>query len=77
MISKSKLAIIETTGLYKAFGNNKVLRGVNLSIQKGESLAIIGTSGSGKSVLIKNIIRILFSKTDATFLFLSQPFMSS
>jgi len=59
MISKSKLAIIEATDLCKSFGNNKVLRGVNLSIQKGESLAIIGTSGSGKSVLIKNIIGLL------------------
>ena len=56
MITKTKSPIIETMDLYKSFGNKKVLRGINLSIEKGESLAIIGTSGSGKSVLIKNII---------------------
>jgi phospholipid/cholesterol/gamma-HCH transport system ATP-binding protein len=56
MITKTTPPIIETMDLYKSFGNKKVLRGINLSIEKGESLAIIGTSGSGKSVLIKNII---------------------
>ena len=59
MISKPKTVMIETRDLCKSFGNNKVLQGINLSIQKGESLAIIGTSGSGKSVLIKNIVGLL------------------
>jgi len=59
MISKPKTVMIETRDLCKSFGKNKVLRGINLSIQKGESLAIIGTSGSGKSVLIKNIVGLL------------------
>ena len=59
MISKPENTIIETRDLCKSFGNKKVLQGIDLSIQKGESLVIIGTSGSGKSVLIKNIIGLL------------------
>ncbi len=46
-------------GIHKNFDKNKVLRGVDLSVSKGESLVIIGGSGSGKSVLIKNIIGLI------------------
>ena len=46
---------IEIRNLYKAFGKKKVLDGVNLDIKKGESLVVIGGSGTGKSVLIKCI----------------------
>ncbi|NKB48538.1 MAG: ATP-binding cassette domain-containing protein [Alphaproteobacteria bacterium] len=52
-------AKIETRDLHKAFGGKQVLRGVNLTIQPGESLAVIGASGTGKSVLIKNIIGLM------------------
>ncbi len=45
--------------LYKSFGPKKVLKGVNLEIKKGESMVIIGGSGSGKSVLLKHIIGLL------------------
>jgi len=45
--------------VYKAFGPKKVLNGVNLEIKKGESLVVIGGSGTGKSVLIKSIQGIL------------------
>ena len=45
--------------LFKSFGDNKVLRGVNLIINKGETLVIIGRSGEGKSVLIKHIVGLL------------------
>lgn len=51
--------MIEVDDLHKSFGNNHVLRGVNLRIEKGESVVVIGGSGSGKSVLIKNIIGLL------------------
>lgn len=51
--------MIEVIDLHKSFGKNHVLRGVNLRIEKGESVVIIGGSGSGKSVLIKNIIGLL------------------
>jgi phospholipid/cholesterol/gamma-HCH transport system ATP-binding protein len=51
--------MIEIKNLYKNFGSNSVLRGVNLKIQKGESLAVIGRSGCGKSVLLKHIVGLL------------------
>jgi len=50
---------IQIEGLYKRFGQQQVLRGVDLSINKGESIAIIGQSGCGKSVLLKHLIRLL------------------
>jgi len=50
---------IELNGVYKAFGKKKVLDGIDLTIDKGESLVVIGGSGSGKSVLIKCILGIL------------------
>ena len=51
--------MIEIIDLHKSFGSNKVLRGVNLIIKEGESLAIIGRSGCGKSVLLKHIVGLL------------------
>jgi len=51
--------MIEIKNLYKSFGKNEVLRGVNLNIPEGESLAIIGRSGCGKSVLLKHIVGLL------------------
>ena len=50
---------IEIKNLYKAFGHKKVLDGVDLKIKKGESLVVIGGSGTGKSVLIKCIQGLL------------------
>jgi phospholipid/cholesterol/gamma-HCH transport system ATP-binding protein len=52
--------MIEITNLHKSFGALAVLRGVNLTVEKGESMTVIGGSGSGKSVLIKHIIGLLF-----------------
>ena len=50
---------IEVKDLHKSFGKKKVLRGVNISVNKGESLVVIGGSGSGKSVLLKSIIGLM------------------
>lgn len=50
---------IEIKGLCKSFGPKVVLDNVDLSVYEGESLVVIGRSGTGKSVLIKNIIGIL------------------
>ena len=50
---------IEIKNLHKAFGNKVVLDGVDLDIKEGESLVVIGGSGTGKSVLIKCIQGIL------------------
>lgn len=54
------MAMIEIIGLHKSFGSHPVLRGVNLTVEKGESMTVIGGSGSGKSVLIKHVIGLLF-----------------
>jgi phospholipid/cholesterol/gamma-HCH transport system ATP-binding protein len=51
--------MIELRDVYKSLGKKAVLRGVNLTIKKGESVVVIGGSGSGKSVLIKHIIGLL------------------
>jgi len=51
--------MIVIEGLHKSFGGNKVLRGLDLTINKGEALTIIGRSGCGKSVLLKHIIGLL------------------
>lgn len=50
---------IEVRDLFKSFGTNKVLKSVNLEVKKGESLVVIGGSGSGKSVLMKNITTLM------------------
>ncbi len=50
---------IEIRNLYKAFGRKKVLDGVDLDVKRGESLVVIGGSGTGKSVLIKCIQGLL------------------
>lgn len=52
--------MIEVIDVHKSFGELQVLRGVNLSVEKGESMTVIGGSGSGKSVLLKHIIGLLF-----------------
>ena len=50
---------IAIRGLSKSFGANQVLTELDLDIRQGESLVIIGASGTGKSVLLKNIVGIL------------------
>ncbi len=51
--------MIELHNVHKAFGSNKVLRGVTLSIPRGSSLVIIGGSGTGKSVALKCILGLI------------------
>ncbi|MBV1863978.1 MAG: ATP-binding cassette domain-containing protein, partial [Rhodobacteraceae bacterium] len=55
--------MIELKGLKKSFGNNHVLRSIDLVIPKGESMVIIGGSGTGKSVALKCILGLI--KPDA------------
>jgi phospholipid/cholesterol/gamma-HCH transport system ATP-binding protein len=51
--------MIEIIDLHKNFGEKKVLSGVNLTIEPGETLVIIGRSGCGKSVMLKHIVGLL------------------
>jgi phospholipid/cholesterol/gamma-HCH transport system ATP-binding protein len=51
--------LIEFAGLYKAFGDKEVLRGVDLKVNRGETQVIMGSSGSGKSVLLSMLVGLL------------------
>jgi len=51
--------MIRIEALHKSFGSKPVLKGVDLHIRSGETMAVIGQSGSGKSVMIKHIIGLL------------------
>lgn len=51
--------MIRLTDIHKAFGSNRVLRGVNLHVPKGSSMVIIGGSGTGKSIALKCILGLV------------------
>jgi len=51
--------MIKIKSLYKSFGDNRVLQGVNLEIEEGKTITIIGGSGCGKSVLLKHMVGLL------------------
>ncbi|MEH6752402.1 MAG: ATP-binding cassette domain-containing protein, partial [Paracoccaceae bacterium] len=51
--------MIRLTDVHKAFGSNRVLRGVNLHVPKGTSMVIIGGSGTGKSIALKCILGLV------------------
>ena len=52
-------AIISIKNLHKYFGDNEVLKGIDLEIEQGEVVVIIGPSGSGKTTLVRMLIRSL------------------
>ena len=58
-ISNTTGAVISIKGLHKSFGRNDVLKGIDLSIAKGENVVVLGKSGSGKSVLIKCLVGLV------------------
>jgi phospholipid/cholesterol/gamma-HCH transport system ATP-binding protein len=56
----TNLPVINIKGLYKSFGkNNDVLKGVDLTVNKGENLVVLGKSGSGKSITIKCLVALV------------------
>lgn len=61
--------MIEIRRLFKRFGKNQVLKGVNLTLPAGETVVIIGRSGCGKSVLLKHIIGLI--KPDSGQIFIN------
>lgn len=69
--------VIDIKGLHKSFGSNHVLRGFDFQLQNGENIAVLGKSGSGKSVLIKCIIGLItIDKGDLIVLGRSVPELS-
>ena len=60
--------VIEFVHLRKSFGENEILRDINLSVSKGETLSIIGASGSGKSTTLR-CINLLETPSDGKILF--------
>ncbi|MEY2479796.1 MAG: phospholipid/cholesterol/gamma-HCH transport system ATP-binding protein [Verrucomicrobiota bacterium] len=57
------LPMIDVRGLTKRIGQQEILRGVNLTVPKGQTLAIIGRSGGGKTILLKHLVGLM--KPDA------------
>lgn len=51
--------IIEIVGLKKKFGDKEVLKGIDLTVAKGENIVVLGKSGEGKSVMIKCVIGMI------------------
>ena len=56
---KNAIPVIDISNIHKAFGENEVLKGVTLSVANGETLVILGRSGSGKSVTIKCLVGLV------------------
>ncbi len=67
--TNSDEAVIEISNLSKSFGNQIVLKDVSLQLFNGENLVVLGKSGSGKSVLIKCIVRLLNSDSGTITVF--------
>src|SRR5574341_916644 len=53
------MATIEVRSLWKAFGDNQVLKGIDLDVEAGTTYVVLGASGSGKTVLLKHVIGLL------------------
>ena len=62
------MSLIEVKGLRKSFGRLEVLKGVDLTVEQGERIAIIGGSGCGKSVFLRSLC--LLEKPDAGQVFI-------
>ncbi len=58
---------ISVRNLYKSFGNNNILQGINLDVINGEVLCVIGKSGTGKSVVMKHLVGILIPDSGEIF----------
>ncbi|MFL5546720.1 MAG: ATP-binding cassette domain-containing protein, partial [Gemmatimonadales bacterium] len=51
--------MIELRNVHKAFGKQVVLNGVDFEVREGETVALLGPSGTGKSVLLKHVIGLI------------------
>ena len=55
----AEMPLIQVRELYKRFGRQAVFQGLSLDIMRGEILAVVGRSGTGKSVLLKHLIGLI------------------
>ena len=62
------MAVIEVSHLKKNFGENAVLKDISFSVEKGDVISIIGSSGSGKSTMLR-CINLLENPSDGRILF--------
>lgn len=61
--------VIELKNVHKAFGSRKILKGMNLQVRRGETMVILGPSGTGKSVSLKHITGLLEPDAGECFIF--------
>ena len=64
----SAINFIECRDLYKSFGEKAVLQGVNLTVERGETMVILGGSGSGKTVLLKHMNGLIGPESGEVYL---------
>ena len=67
--------VLKISNLAKYFGDNKVLKDINLEVDKGDVVAVIGSSGSGKSTFLR-CINLLEEPTKGTMSFLNEDYFS-
>ncbi len=65
----SKNRILHISNLYKSFNGKEVIKGVDLSLYSGENLVVLGKSGTGKSVIMKCIVRLMEPDSGSIFVF--------
>ncbi len=61
--------VIEMKNVHKSFGKRHILKGMNLTVRKGETLVILGPSGTGKSVSLKHITGLLEPDSGEVYIF--------
>jgi putative lysine transport system ATP-binding protein len=66
------MSVIEVRGLRKSFGENEILKGIDLVVAKGEVVSVIGSSGSGKSTFLR-CVNLLEWPTSGEILFKGEP----
>ncbi len=66
--AKAEAPVIRWSGIRKSFGQTDVLKGVDLDVKGGETLAIIGRSGIGKSVLVKTLLGLVVPDSGEIYL---------
>ena len=62
------MPVVSVTDIRKTFGSHSVLNGISLSVNRGETLAVLGRSGTGKSVLLRLIIGLETPDSGSVFI---------